>query len=460
MSLFGTDGIRGRVGEFPIDPQSFLRLGWALGQFAQKKRVLIGKDTRLSGYMLESSLCAGLTAAGSDVFLTGPLPTPALAYLTQSLKAELGIMISASHNPYYDNGVKIFFQGAHKLSDQQQYAIEALISDPLMEEDSQGKIYRLADAPGRYMAFLKRHVTLLDLHNKTITLDCAHGSAYKIAPHIFEEYRAIVHVLHAAPNGFNINEKCGVIDCTALEEHMLQHKSDYSIAFDGDADRVVLYIQGQRCDPNYMLLMLYELYKRRTGLCGGIIGTEVHNQGLVSYCQKEKISWIEGSVGDRYLIAAARETGFKVAGEPSGHYILMDQIPTADGLLIALLLIEEIELGYAKNLTWYKTHVPLTPSFSYTFTVRSPKSFIGRPSVQKRIHALKKNHSTCKILVRPSGTEPVIRLYIEGKISKKDSLIIYNQLKSVIESELAHEPLIEGVCFGKNPDTQLEASLG
>jgi phosphoglucosamine mutase len=460
MSLFGTDGIRGRVGEFPIDPQSFLQLGWALGLFAQKKRVLIAKDTRLSGYMLESSLCAGLTTAGCDVFLTGPLPTPALAYLTQSLGAELGIMISASHNPYYDNGVKIFSQGAHKLSDCQQQAIEALISEPVIEMDSLGKIYRLADAPKRYLDFLKRHVTFLNLHNKTVTIDCAHGAAYKIAPQIFEEYQAIVHVLHAEPNGFNINEQCGALDCRALEHHMLHHKSDYGIAFDGDADRVVLYIKGKRCDPHYMLLMLYEMYKRRTGLLGGIIGTQIHNQGLVSYCQKEKIPWIEVPVGDRYLIAAARETGFKVAGEPSGHYILMDQLPTADGLLTALLLIEEIELGYVKDLTWYETYVTLDPSFSYTFSVSDPKFFIETPLIQQTIHALKNAHPSWKILVRPSGTEPVIRLYIEGQLSQEASLRLYNQLKSVINRELACESAMEGVYFGKNTDSQLEASLG
>ncbi len=460
MSIFGTDGIRGKVGVMPIEPQFFLRLGLALGHFAEQKRILIAKDTRLSGYMLESALCAGLTAAGSDVFLTGPLPTPALAYLTQSLNAELGIMISASHNLYHDNGVKIFYQGAHKLSDEQQQALESLLESAVSVAATQGKIYRLHDASGRYIEFLKRHVLSLNLKNKIVILDCAHGAAYKIAPQIFEEFNATVKILHAEPNGLNINEKSGVTDLDTLEQYLTENQSDYAIAFDGDADRVILYIQGKRCDPHYMLLMLHELYQRRTQKAPGIIGTQIHNQGLVEYCKKTQIPWIEVPVGDRHLIAAARETGLKIAGEPSGHYILMDLLPTADGLLTALLIIEEIELGCAKSLDWFEQYVPLYPCFSYTLPVDNPKEIVADVPVQLCIQSWKNQYPLCKILVRPSGTEPVIRLYIEGMVLKEQAQELLQQLQCALQSAIAAKFQTQGVYFEKKLDSQLEASLG
>jgi len=460
MSWFGTDGIRGRVGVAPVDPQTFLHLGWALGRFAAQKRVLIAKDTRLSGYMLESALIAGLTSAGCDVFLTGPLPTPALAYLTHSLGAELGIMISASHNAYHDNGIKVFYQGAHKLTDFQQDMIEQWALEPMSLQFPQGKSYRLYDAPGRYLEFLKRHIQFERLENRSIILDCAHGAAYKVAPQLFEEYQAIVHAINIQPNGFNINEKCGVLALGDLENMMAQVHSDYAIAFDGDADRVVLYIEGKKCDPHYMLLMLFDLYKRRYNYDGGIIGTQLHNQGLVEYCHKNNIPWVATPVGDRHLIAAARDNGFKIAGEPSGHYILMDKLSTADGLLTALLIIDEIELGYAKDLQWYEDNVPLFPAYSHSFPLDRPKYFMQNEAFQWAIQLLKTQNSSLILVIRPSGTESVIRVYVEGAISLQEFQKIISYLQCVIHEIQNIEKTIEGACFAKDSYIKLEASLG
>ncbi len=457
MSLFGTDGIRGLVGFYPIDPKTFLHLGWALAQIAKQGRVIVAKDTRLSCYMLESALVSGLTAAGADVFLTGPLPTPALAVLTQQIQAEIGVMISASHNPYTDNGIKLFDAYGHKFNDSQQKIVEEYLKIPFSLNISPGKVYRIDDAIARYHAHLEKKMLFREHKNISLTLDLANGAAYKIAPLFFEQRGMALHVLHACPNGFNINENCGVVHPESLESVLLQCRTDFAIAFDGDADRFALYIAGEKCDPHYILLMLYDLYKRRFNYSGGIVGTQLHNGAIESFCKKHHIDWKKTQVGDRFLLEKCLESDYLIAGEPSGHYLLADKSPSSDALLIAALLIDDLISEEGKNLDWYKKNVPLWPSSSRSLAVSSPKEFMQQRDVYQEIQALPLLYPHLRIFIRPSGTEPVLRVYIEGEQKHQEYALIHQQLLERIE---CFEQSLQERDYGKNCYSQLEASMG
>jgi phosphoglucosamine mutase len=456
-ALFGTDGIRATVGHHPVTPQSFLQLGWALGSWIKSGKVLIGKDTRLSGYMLESALQAGLSAAGIDVYLSGPLPTPAVAYLTQSLNAQAGLVISASHNPFYDNGLKIFSNTGLKLTTQQQTEITELYHKKLVvvSPEKLGKAHRLHDASGRYIEFLKRSYPSLSLEGVTIMLDCAHGAAYQIAPQIFKELKASVQVIHDSPNGYNINDQSGVIHPEAFEELVQSHQPMFAFAFDGDADRLAVYVDGKKLDPNHVLLALYDYYQRDRFVNTGIIGTHLTNTAIASYLANQNIPYMSTDVGDRNLIYAALSKGWFIAGEPSGHYLLMDKLKTADALLTALALVDYFTKT-KKRVSFYQENIPLSPSASYTFSTVDGESLLSSSQVIEQLDDIRRDYPHIRIIIRASGTEPVIRFYLEGpSVSQLDALA--ENIFSVLS---AYQEKLTGISNKKVIVAELEAPLG
>jgi phosphoglucosamine mutase len=444
--LFGTDGIRSRVGKHPVTPQSFLQLGWALGSWIGSGRVLIGKDTRLSGYMLESALQAGLSAAGIDVYLTGPLPTPAVAYLTQSLNAQAGLVISASHNPFHDNGLKIFSSSGLKLTAEQQEEISLWYNKKLIVvgPNQLGKAHRLHDAGGRYIEFLKRYYPSLSLAGVSIMLDCANGAAYQIAPQIFRELKADVHVIHDQPDGYNINHDSGVIHPGKLESLIKKHQPKFAFAFDGDADRLAVYIDGEKLDPNHVLLTLYDYYQSKQLPDTGVVTTCLSNLGLERYLLDHNIQFVSTDVGDKNLIYAGLAHGWMIAGEPSGHYLLMDKLKTADPLLVALALIDYF-MQTGKSAKYYQEKAPLYPALSHDFPSIEPRLLLAIPEVALRLNLLKESYQDIKIIVRPSGTESVIRLYVEGQVLS----ILEELMQELINMLTEHQHLISGMANEK-----------
>ncbi|MBX9713082.1 MAG: phosphoglucosamine mutase, partial [Pseudomonadaceae bacterium] len=337
---FGTDGIRGRVGEFPITPDFMLKLGWAAGTAFRKHgvcRVLIGKDTRISGYMFESALEAGLSAAGADVMLLGPMPTPAIAYLTRTFHAEAGIVISASHNPHHDNGIKFFSGKGTKLPDEIELMIEELLDAPMTVVDSAklGKVSRINDAAGRYIEFCKSSVpTSTDFAGLKIVLDCAHGAAYKVAPSVFRELGAEVVVLSAQPNGLNINDQCGSTHMQALQAAVLSEQADLGIAFDGDADRVLMVDDtGAVVDGDELLFIIARDLQQRGRLQGGVVGTLMSNLGLELALAELQIPFVRAKVGDRYVIADLLARDWQLGGENSGHIVCFQHTTTGDAII-------------------------------------------------------------------------------------------------------------------------------
>ncbi|NBW56206.1 phosphoglucosamine mutase [bacterium] len=449
-ALFGTDGIRATVGCYPVTPESFLQLGWALGSWIGSGKVLIGKDTRLSGYMLESALEAGLAAAGIDVYLTGPLPTPAIAYLTQSLNAQAGLVISASHNPFYDNGLKIFSSDGLKLTTEQQNNITSFFQKKITVATSYelGKAHRLNDAAGRYIEFLKSHFSSLDLSGISIILDCAHGAAYQIAPELFKELRANVQVINDQPNGYNINKNAGVMDLDLLEKVVHEQKPKFAFAFDGDADRLVAYVNGKKINPNHILLVLYDYYQLRGMSKTGIAMTCLTNLGVQDYCSTQGIAHVSTDVGDRNLIYACLQYDWTIAGEPSGHYLLMDKLKTADALLTALALVDYF-IRTEKTAEYFEKKAPLYPSLIHNFHINDPKTVLSKNHITESLEKIKKNNPSERVIIRASGTEPVIRIYAEGKNLStveeiiKEAIAIFEKYKEdttgiVDEKVLAH----------------------
>jgi len=343
---FGTDGIRGRVGEFPITPDFMLKLGWAAGTAFRKHgvcRVLIGKDTRISGYMFESALEAGLSAAGADVMLLGPMPTPAIAYLTRTFHAEAGIVISASHNPHHDNGIKFFSGKGTKLPDEIELMIEELLDAPMTVVDSArlGKVSRINDAAGRYIEFCKSSVpTSTDFAGLKIVLDCAHGAAYKVAPSVFRELGAEVVVLSAQPNGLNINDQCGSTHMQALQAAVLSEQADLGIAFDGDADRVLMVDDtGAVVDGDELLFIIARDLQQRGRLQGGVVGTLMSNLGLELALAELQIPFVRAKVGDRYVIADLLARDWQLGGENSGHLVCFQHTTTGDAIIAGLQVL-------------------------------------------------------------------------------------------------------------------------
>lgn len=417
---FGTDGVRGRVGEFPITPEFVLKLGWAVGQVFAKEgrsRVLIGKDTRISGYMFESALEAGLVAAGVDVRLLGPMPTPAIAYLTRTFKGRAGIVISASHNPYYDNGIKFFSAEGSKLPDALESAIEAAMDLPMTTVDSSalGKVKRIDDAAGRYIEYCKSTVgSDLSLSGLKLVLDCAHGATYHVAPAVFAELGAELVVIGAAPDGLNINAGYGSTDPKALCERVVAEKADLGIAFDGDGDRVLFVdSNGELVDGDELLYIIAADQRRRTGHCDGVAGTLMSNLGLELALGELGIPFARANVGDRYVKALMNERGFSLGGENSGHIICSDVSTTGDGVVAALQVLKAMQTQSASLST---LRAPLQMLPQVMINVRTAGAFdLSDAALQAAVADVEAElGDRGRVLLRASGTEPLIRVMVEG----------------------------------------------
>lgn len=421
-SLFGTDGVRGRVGEEPITPQTVMKLGWAVGrEFATAaggEKVLIGKDTRVSGYLLEAALEAGFSAAGVNVCFLGPLPTPGIAYLTRTARACAGVAISASHNPYYDNGIKIFSAAGAKLADELVAKIDARMAQPMQCVNSSqlGKAERLNDAQGRYIEFCKGTLpSTRTLSELKIVIDCANGAAYDVAPHVFAEMGATVIAIGNQPDGFNINKNCGSTDLTALMGKVVESGADLGIALDGDADRVLLVdAHGKRVDGDQIL---YLLATRRRRSLGGVVGTVMSNLGLELALQKMGVAFVRTQVGDRYVHEALTENGWLLGGEASGHILCLDKSTTGDGIIVALEVLETM-LEKQCALHDLLTGLDIFPQQMLNVAVGNTdrKQLARHARVNSAVQqAQAELGATGRVVLRPSGTEPVIRVMIEGE---------------------------------------------
>ena len=423
---FGTDGVRGLVGEYPITPDFAMKLGYAAGKVLAAKEarkngehagVLIGKDTRVSGYMLEAALVAGFTAAGVDVFLTGPLPTPGVAYLTRALRLSAGVVISASHNPYHDNGIKFFSAGGKKLPDEVELAIEAAIDEPQQCVGSRelGKAKRVDDAAGRYIEFCKSTFPNdLDLRGLKIVVDCAHGAAYHIAPHVFHELGAEVVTIGAQPNGFNINEEVGATHTDALRRAVLAEAADYGIALDGDGDRLMMIGRDGSLFDGDMLLYVLARHRQDKGvLGGGVVGTLMTNLGVENALKSHGIGFGRAKVGDRYVLEMLQEKGWQVGGEGSGHLLCLDAHTTGDGIVSALQVLTAVQESGRTLSDFCKE---LTLSTQVLKNVRIVRGFDcnGNEAIKAEVsEAETAMGSAGRVLLRPSGTEPVVRVMVE-----------------------------------------------
>ncbi|MFP6831749.1 Phosphoglucosamine mutase [Pseudomonas fluorescens] len=419
---FGTDGIRGRVGEYPITPDFMLKLGWAAGMAFRKMgacKVLVGKDTRISGYMFESALEAGLTSAGADVMLLGPMPTPAIAYLARTFQAEAGIVISASHNPHDDNGIKFFSGKGTKLPDELELMIEELLDAPMtvVESSKIGKVSRINDASGRYIEFCKSSVpTGTNFSGLKIVIDCAHGATYKVAPSVFRELGAEVVVLSAQPNGLNINENCGSTHMDQLQAAVLAEHADLGIAFDGDGDRVLMVDHtGAIVDGDELLFIIARDLHERGKLQGGVVGTLMSNLGLELALADLSIPFIRANVGDRYVIAELLERNWLVGGENSGHIVCFNHTTTGDAIIAALQVLMALK---ARNEGLAQTRQALRKCPQVLINVRfgGGESPLEHPAVKEAsARVTQAMAGRGRVLLRKSGTEPLVRVMVEGE---------------------------------------------
>lgn len=418
---FGTDGIRGKVGEEPINPEFVLKLGWAAGRVLTQGapgKVLIGKDTRISGYMFESALQAGLSAAGVDIRLLGPMPTPAIAYLTRTLHAKAGIVISASHNLYYDNGIKFFAADGTKLPDDVELAIEAELGHDLVTVDSArlGKAERVVDALGRYIEFCKSTIVSgMELRGLKVVVDCAHGATYHVAPSVFSELGAEVIKIATTPDGLNINRDCGSTAPTAVQSAVLEYGADLGIAFDGDGDRVIMVDhKGELVDGDEILFIIARSRRQYDGYQGGVVGTLMSNLGLELALKRLDIDFERAAVGDRYVLALLKQHGWMLGGESSGHILCLDRMTTGDGIVAALQVLammvtsgctlNELKVGMTK-LPQCMVNVPCGGHID----IKSAEVSRAVATVEKTLNG------SGRVLLRPSGTEPVIRVMVEGQ---------------------------------------------
>ncbi|MFD0708547.1 phosphoglucosamine mutase [Photorhabdus akhurstii] len=419
---FGTDGIRGKVGNSPITPDFVLKLGWAAGKVLARhgsRKIIIGKDTRISGYMLESSLEAGLAAAGLSASFTGPMPTPAVAYLTRTFRAEAGIVISASHNPYYDNGIKFFSIDGTKLPDDVEEAIEAEMEKPLtcVESAELGRANRIVDAAGRYIEFCKgTFPSEQSLNGLKIVLDCANGATYHIAPNVLRELGADVVTIGCEPNGININEKCGATDVRLLQQRVVEEKANVGLAFDGDGDRVIMVDHlGQKVDGDQILYIIAREALRQGQLRGGVVGTLMSNMGLELALKQLGIPFLRAKVGDRYVLEKLQQEGWRLGAENSGHVILLDKTTTGDGIVAGLQVLSAMVRNHMSlhdlcsgmkllpqvlvNVRFSGSHDPLKSENVINITKSVEAELNGRG----------------RVLLRKSGTEPLIRVMVEGE---------------------------------------------
>ncbi|MFC3653685.1 phosphoglucosamine mutase [Dyella humi] len=422
---FGTDGIRGRVGQWPISADFMLRLGRALGVVLGRKKkssgrplVLIGKDTRASGYMFESALEAGLTAAGADVRLFGPMPTPAVAYLTRSLRADAGIVISASHNPHYDNGIKFFSTDGEKLSDEIEAAIEAETEAPFATVDSEylGKVVRVTDAVTRYAEFCKSTVPEdFSLAGMKIALDCAHGATYQVAPKVFAELGADVYVIGDKPDGFNINQNVGSMHPQTLQRAVVEQGADIGFAFDGDGDRVQMVDRnGVLGDGDDMLYVLARSWHARGMLKGPVVGTLMSNYGLQKALASLGVELIRANVGDRFVLQKLKEHGGVLGGETSGHLLCLDRATTGDGIVAALALLEALKLS-GQDLASARQGLIKMPQVMINVRAVGAREALNSDAVRKALADTEQALlGRGRVVLRASGTEPLVRVTVEA----------------------------------------------
>ncbi len=436
--FFGTDGIRGAVGSEPITPQTIVHLGWALGTTIKKHygkgSVLVGKDTRVSGYLLESAMEAGLSSSGMDVTMLGPLPTPAIAYLTQTARANAGVVISASHNHFSDNGIKFFSPDGAKISDDIQDEIEALMSKPINVVDSfeLGKAYRMDDAVGRYVEFCKGTIPRrMNFKGLRVALDCANGAAYQSAPAVFHELGADIHVINNVPNGYNINNKCGSTHIEGLQKLVLEEQCDVGIAFDGDADRVLMVdTHGDVVDGDQLLFVIANSLRKQNRLKGGVVGTLMSNFGMERALLERDIPFVRAKVGDRYVMQELKSRGWVLGGESSGHIICLDKTTTGDGLVSALQVLTQMQF-MDQPLHELASKMQMYPQTMINVQLpdgANAAEVCQLAAVQSSICEVEnKLADTGRVLLRPSGTEPVIRVMVEGQ----DKLLVETYCESI-----------------------------
>ncbi len=419
---FGTDGIRGKVGEFPVTADFLLKLGWAAGRvFASEGNgfVLVGKDTRISGYMFESALEAGLSAAGVDTRMLGPMPTPGVAYLTRTLRAKAGIVISASHNPYYDNGVKFFSVQGTKLPDDIEEKIEHYIDSPMttVESSELGKAKRVVDASGRYIEFCKASIpTRFDFSGMKVVVDCANGATYHIAPHVFSEVGAEVIVIGAEPNGLNINDECGATKPQKLVAAVLANQADIGIALDGDGDRLIMVDhKGEIVDGDELLYVIAKSRLSVGQLSGPVVGTLMTNLGMEHGLKRLGVNLLRAKVGDRYVLEMMAEHNSLLGGEGSGHIICLDKTTTGDGIIAALQIMAEMH-DTGKSLSELKSGMQKYPQVLINIKTGGAIDIDNDIVLQKAVSTVEnKLGDKGRVLLRASGTEPLIRVMVEGE---------------------------------------------
>jgi len=418
---FGTDGIRGRAGEPPITADFMLKLGRAAGRVLAREdgaTVLIGKDTRISGYMLESALEAGLVSAGADVRLLGPMPTPAVAWLTRELHGSAGVVISASHNPYWDNGIKFFDGNGEKLADEVELAIEAELDSTVAPTPSAriGKAARIDDAAERYAAACKGMAPGLDLRGLRVVLDCAHGATYHIAPGVFADLGADVHAIGVDPDGLNINQDCGATHVQTLRATVLERGADLGIAFDGDGDRVQMIDQeGNLADGDDLLYILVRDAQQRGALRGPVVGTLMTNFGIERAIAELGAQFLRANVGDRYVLQMLKQHGGMLGGEASGHILCLDSGPTGDGIVSALLVLEALQRS-AQTLAQARAGLRRVPQVMINVKASGGAALVAQRPVQAVLAKVEETlRGRGRVVLRPSGTEPLVRVTVEGE---------------------------------------------
>lgn len=430
---FGTDGVRGRVGEYPITPEFVMHLGYAAGKVlansewhlaeSERPTVLIGKDTRISGYLLESALQAGLIAAGVDVYLAGPIPTPAVAYLTRALRLQAGVVISASHNPFEDNGIKFFSASGSKLPDETERAIEAEMDAPIVTMSSArlGKAKRLDDAAGRYIEFCKSSFPYeLDLRGLKLVVDCAHGAAYHIAGHVFHELGADVVTIGVQPDGKNINDGYGATAPGNLQQAVIEHRADLGIALDGDADRLVMVdAEGRLYDGDQLLYIVAQHRQKQGVMKGGVVGTLMTNLAFEHAMQRMGIPFARAKVGDRYVMELMQQNGWQLGGENSGHIICLDRHSTGDGIISALQVLHALR-DSKQTLAQAASDMLMYPQVLINVRIAKGQDYTAHPQVQAAVSsATAALDGKGRVLLRPSGTEPLLRVMVEGEDGEK-----------------------------------------
>ncbi len=436
--FFGTDGIRGRVGVEPMTAATVLKLGWAAGVVLASqgnREVIIGKDTRVSGYLFEAALEAGLASAGINSRLLGPMPTPAVAYLTSTFRAAAGIVISASHNPYYDNGLKFFSTEGSKLPDETELEIEALMSEPMTTVDSSdlGRARRMDDAAGRYIEFCKSTFPSgLRLTGMKIVVDSANGAAYDIASRVFEELGADVIAVGAEPNGLNINKDCGATAPDNLRAHVLLQRADVGIALDGDGDRIIMVDhRGEIVDGDEILYVLARARKSAGQLKGGVVGTLMTNLALEHALTAIDVPFERAGVGDRYVMEKLRERDWDLGGENSGHVICLDRVTTGDAIVAALAVLAVMKES-GESLSSLRTDMKLYPQVLVNVPIRERVNLDDHSTIQDAVNKAEEKLGTeGRILLRPSGTEPLVRVMVEGRVANDVEAICHQVARAV-----------------------------